>query len=240
MSELNSIAKRSLVVVLAAASGLAGCSYHAIRDDASGTIVWSSDEAYVFIGVDPRGFHASWFRYPWAILKQGLGGVDPPDDDRGFMTVVHVTANGVEDHTIQLRDRRPGSGPNVITPLEGQIYAAYTAGGGLCRWDRDRFVPATPEEQKQVNGIFRLTTLNIDHDKFGWSKRTFGGYDGPLPIQVGNQFKLSVLYVSPRNSGNGLIEIDRQQPGGALQKVWSLDLRQGIVSADEYRRTFQN
>lgn len=234
--------KRLIAVVIAAAV-IAAASFNAyfIREDTGGILIWNANEAYLFFNITSRGHYVKWLRYPWFSIKEYLGAIEDPDDDRGSLIVVRVTSFGVERHILKVENRGPGSGPNFITPLEGHIYANYPAVGGLCRWAGDHFEPATQEERRRLDGINRLTVSNIDHDDMGWSKRGLGGglQDNRFTIDVGDKFQLSITSLAERNDTNGAVSIDVLRPGQPPKRIWDFQARRGMVSWAEYKLTFR-
>ncbi len=209
----------------------AGINAYMIRVDAGGDALWNSREAYVFIGMDTRGLHVKWIGYPLLVAGQVLGKIEPPDDDRGSMVVIHATPAGAEQHVLELADRRPGSGPSMITRMEGRIWANFPALGGLCWWAGDHFERATPDELQRFGGIEHFAPGYIES---GWSKRIVGD-GGGFDMALGGDTTVSL------NDGGlrGPISIEIQKKGQAPTKVFSLDSRSGLVSRGRYVQTFQ-
>jgi hypothetical protein len=143
---------------------------YAFRDDCGGYLLWNADEAYLFIGVARQGFRISYLEYPWVILKESLYGVRLPDDQRTSVTVVHITASGVEHHVVEMLDEQPPNNPILYTRLQGNIYA--NCEGYLCKWTGNKFEVATEEEQHRLGGTSQLVEKNMEK---GWSQRGFGG-----------------------------------------------------------------
>ncbi len=130
----------------------------------------------------------------------------------------------------------------MYTPLEGRIYANYPELGGLCRWAGDHFEPATPEEQRRLDGIGHLTNRDIAHVDNGWSKRSVqvgpGDSDDAFTIEVGNDFRLSPSDLGGKN-GDRILSINLLRPGHGPEKIWDVDLRSGRISRTEYQHVFQ-
>src|SRR5579862_2249598 len=151
----------------------AGPNAYLVRSDAGGTALWNTNEAYFFIATDIKGRHVKWITFPFLVLGEILGNVQPADDSRGQMFVVHISRAGVERHVVELSDRRPGSGPGMYTPIEGRIWTNYPALGGLSWWARDHFEPATRDESQRFDGLNRLNNA-FYQDREGWSKTIIG------------------------------------------------------------------
>lgn len=164
---------KAMIAVAILAAAIASWKIYFLREYTHGDVLWNASEAYLFMGVSREGLHVSCLRYPWVFVQGYLGAAESPDDGHGSLIVIRVTSSGVEHHVLKLEDRTPGSGPGFITPLDGRIYANYPALGGLCRWAGDHFERATQEERRRLDGISRLTVLDIDNGENGWSKRGF-------------------------------------------------------------------
>ena len=114
---------------------------------------------------------------------------------------------------------------------------------GLCLPAGDHFEPATPEERRRLSGIDHLTNQDIDHDKSGWSKRSFqvgpGDYNDAFTIDVHGHFQISVSDLGAAN-GDRILSINLLRPGYAPQEIWSVDQRYGIVNRAAYQHIFQD
>ena len=204
-----------------------------IRIDGGGDVLWNDKEAYLFIASNNLGHHVKWIGYPLLIVGEILGRIDPPDDSSGSMYVIRVTSSGVERHVFELTDRRPGSGPGWYTPIDGRIWANYPTIGGLCWWAGDHFEPATQEELQGLDGINHLTN-NVFKNKNGWSEDSVTGRN--YTIKVGDQFELLV----DGSEKYGAISIDMRKQGREPTPVFNLDIRVGLATRSEYRRTFRD
>lgn len=230
---------RVAVTILAVAVALSAIfSAYLIRSDAGGEVLWNAKEAYFFIGMDTSGYHVKWIGYPLEYGLAKLGYVEPPNDDRRSLFVLHVTSSGAERHVFDLPDRSVGSGAGQYTPRGGRIWANCPTLGGLCWWASDHFQLASPEEQRALNGIAGLSKKDFDA---GWH------WDGVaaaslsqrnIAIGVGQEFE---LLVSGGRSpdGRGGISVDMQYPGRAPTRVFNLDVRVGRVSKTEYLQAFR-
>lgn len=208
---------------------------YAIRDDCGGDLLWNADEAYLFIGVARRGFRISYLEYPWVMLKESLYGVRLPDDQRTSVTVVHITASGVEQHVVEMLDERPANTPILYTRLQGNIYA--NCGGNLCKWTGNKFEAATEQEQRRLDGTSQLVEKNMED---GWSQRTFGGAptDYQLAVDVGQTFKLGVTNKLLDRTRRSIVSVDVVRPERSPEAIWHLDGRSRRVSKSEYEQAF--
>ncbi len=205
-----------------------------IRTDVGGTALWNAREAYFFIGLDTVGRHVKWIQYPFLVAGEVLGDIEPPDDGLVSLFVLRVTPDGVERHILKHRDRRPGSGPGMFTPLEGRIWLNYPSIGGLCWWAGDHFERATPEELKKLGGLSSLDNQSYV-DKNGWSKS--GVWNGHIGwMKMGNGVELLAGGTSPRDS----LTIEMRKPGREPTTIFSLSVSAGLVSGSEYRRAFRD
>lgn len=226
------------VVVGAAAALVFGKAYF-IRDDGGDVLLWNSDEAYLIASVHRRGAHVAYLEYPWMLLKEALNGVWGPNDQRTSVTVVHVTASGVERHVVEASDEEPANTPDFYTPFEGQIYANYH--GSLYKWTGSRFEIATSEEQHRLDGTKPLVATDIDKGADGWSKRGFGNSmsDYEFAVDVGGQFTLRVTNKSVGQSVTSVVSVTLVRPGQPVERIWRLDGSPRAVTKTEYQTAFK-
>jgi hypothetical protein len=208
---------------------------YAIRDDCGGYLLWNADEAYLFIGVGRGGFRISYLEYPWVILKESLYGVRLPDNHRTSVTIVHITASGVEQHVVEMLDEQPANTPILYTRRQGNIYA--NCGGDLCKWTGNKFEAATEEEQHRLDGTSRLGEKNMEK---GWSQRGFGGAptDYQFAVDVGQTFKLDVTNKLLDQTRRSVVSVDVVRPGRSPEAIWHLDGRPKRISKSEYEHAF--
>jgi hypothetical protein len=209
-----------------------------IEDDSGGTLLWNSNEAYLFMGVARRGFRISYREYPWIMLEGLLYGVRERDDQRTSVTVVHISAAGMDRHMFEASDEEQANTPDMLTPFEGQIYANYH--GSLVKWTGDKFETATAEEQRRLDGTNRLVPTDIEKDAAGWSKRSFG--ESPeFAVDVGGKFTLLVTNKLASRSGSGasVVSVTLARPGQSPENVWRVDGVPRRVTRTEYEHTFK-
>ncbi len=211
----------------------AGLSAYIVRTDAAGDALWNGKEAYFFIYREKEGYHVKWIGYPLMALGGRLGYIEPPDDVRGTMYVIRITSSAVERHAVELTDRRPGSGPSMLTPVEDRIWTNFPTLGGLCWWAGDHFERATQEELHRLDGINHLDN-SYYRDRRGWSKVTVWPGQS-VAINLGDDTELSAY--DPNRLGSFSIEMRKH--GGEPVTVFSLDASSGLVSKSEYQHTFR-
>jgi len=220
---------------------------YAINEGTGGFAIWNGNEAYFFVHVDRRGDWSRYLWFPWILFKEyiigGFAGAVIPDDGRAFLVVIHVTAGGIERHSVKVADFITDNSSPIFekyTPLEGHI---YVLGPGLLlwRWTGDHFEKATQEEQKRLDGIHRLTDQDFYNDANGWSRRVF--YADPaeanFTMNVG-EIRLLVNHQRTKDTKNGTLTIDLQRPGKASERIAVFENRQGNVSKAEYQHAFHD
>jgi hypothetical protein len=211
----------------------AALNAYLIRSDAAGHALWNDKEAYFFIYKDTVGRHVKWIGYPFLVAGEMLGNIEPPDDSRGTMFVLRVTSEGVERHALEMTDRRQGSGPSMLTPREGRIWANYPTLGGLCWWAGDHFERASTEELQRLGEFNSLNNDSYD-GKNGWSKTGLSGRN--LDIKVGDDTEL--LVYGGGGAARDPISIEMRKRGGESRTIFELDQSVGLVSGSEYRKAF--
>jgi hypothetical protein len=217
---------------------LASRKIYFIRDDGGGSLLWNADEAYLFMDVSRRGASVSYLDYPWVLLKEYLYGVRLPDDQRTSVTVVRVTASGVEHHVVEMLDENPANTPDLYTPAQGYIYANYH--GSLYKWTGTKFETATEEEQRRLDGTNRLVAKDIEKDAEGWSKRGFveAPVDYQFVIDVDSKFRLQVTNKVLDRAGHGGISIFLVRAGQDPEEIWRFNGHPQRVSKVDYDRAF--
>ena len=240
--------KKTKILALVALATLSASlvNWHGLRQGAGGLGLWNSNEAYLFLFVEYDGYHYSYLRFPWIIVKNYLGAVDSPNENRAALLVVRVTDTEVERHIFPLRlNGGPGSDPQRFTPIDGKIYAYYPKLGGLVRWAGDHFERETfknePWDRKTelFPGHNRLTLNDFENDANGWSRRALGHVilGKQLTINVGGKFQLSVSRVGNGTEDNRFL-ISLIRPGKIPETLLDFDSIWGWVSKGEYEWAF--
>jgi hypothetical protein len=241
MHKRTKVAIFALVALLAAILAASLVNVYLLREDSDGELLWSPNEAYLFLGVAHRGAHMDYLEYPWMIFRESVGGVSAPNSERQSVTVIHITPSGLEKHVIEVAAAPPGSWPGMYTPFKGQIYANYPEIGGLSRWAGDHFEAATAEEQQRFGGFSRLSAVdftNVD----GWSKHGIGGGPQDLfarsTIDVSGRFTISEKSEPVGHTGYAAVSIYLQRPSALPERIWYLDGHPRRVSRAEYEHAF--
>jgi hypothetical protein len=220
-----------VVVALVAVSGLAAVTWYAghavaYRDN-DAVMLWSADEAYVFIKVSRLG----WQRGPLALLRDftraalgvGISGATPTDVVRDLV-VVRITRSGVERFDI------PDLTLGFIGVADGRIYGV--GDGRTLRWTQARFEPLPPHESFEPGKMARMNFENRD----GWSGRSniLSQPSGvtPFTITVGGDRWTVTAHNDSQASQSKSIEIGRD--GENAKEIWSQVQRTRFVGFAEY------
>jgi hypothetical protein len=226
----------TLAVLVIAAAVLVLGKIYIIRDDSGGDLLWNSNEAYLFMDVRRRGFEMRYLEYPWVMLQEFFYGVRGINDQRTSVTVIHITASGVERHVVEASDEEQANTPDFLTPLQGYIYANYH--GSLCKWTGNKFETATEEEQRRLGGTNRLIEENMER---GWSKRGFGEESSnyEFAVDVGGKFSLQVTNKVTGKGNHAMVSVGLIRPGQTPEGIWHLDGRPKWVGRAEYKHVFE-
>ena len=143
---------KSFVIVgllaLAIAAGVWLKIYY-VREDSAGWLLWNANEAYLFMSVHPRGYHFTYFEYPFALLRQYFNAPPFPDDERVSVVVIRVTSSAIERHDVDI-GKGDAHEPDFYTTFGEGIYA--NCQGVLCRWTGSGFV-LTLQSGKLTNSL---------------------------------------------------------------------------------------
>ena len=214
-----------------------GLRAYLIRTDAASDALWNSREAYFFVHRERFGWHVKWIGYPLMAAGERFGHIEPADDWRGTIYVVRITSSGMERHVLELTDRRPGSGPNMLTPIGDRIWTNFPALGGLCWWATDHFERATQEESQRLGGIDHLYNLNnrAYRNEGGWSKAVVVPEQTVL-ISLGDGTELSAY----GGAGRVPLSIEMHRQGAEPSTVFSVETGAGRVSRSDYQHAFRD
>src|SRR5262245_24991078 len=129
--------KLRVVIIVVCAIAVLLYSFHTdlfhvyiLRDDNGGTMLWNSDEAYLFMKVVRRGYRMNYAEYAWDSLLEWFGAVSRPHDQRVFLYVIHVTPSGYSRHLALITNDTAGI-PSSFTPLGRTIFTFCS--GTLCK-----------------------------------------------------------------------------------------------------------
>lgn len=219
-----------LLVVAIGLTMLASVKVYFIRTQASGDLLWEADDAYIFLNITQRGYRISYLRYPFEFVKEYFGGVPTPDDKRSYVTVLRVSADGVQQYTIN--DLNLGT----INVFEHNLYASDLDKGALLKWTESHFGPATSEQQeklrKNINSLPPPNFSNVD----GWSEPR-GPPNGTFVVQLAAR---PFTFLTKVDNSQGVASIDLTVPGRSPERIWSLSDHLKRVSKDEYHRCLES
>jgi hypothetical protein len=220
-----------VVVALGVVSSLAAVTWYtgpavANRDN-DAVMLWSADEAYVFIKVSRLG----WQRGSLAVLRDftkaalgvGMYGATPTDVVRDLV-VIRITRSGVERFDI------PDLTLGFIGIADGRIYGV--ADGRTLRWTQTRFEPLPAHESFEPGKMARMNFENRD----GWSGRSnilsqrYGAT--PFKITVAGDEWIVTAHNDSQASQSKSIEIGRG--GEKAKEVWSQVQKTRSVDFSEY------
>jgi hypothetical protein len=229
-----------IVGMIAAVVGwIAFGTLYYIRDDSGGQLLWKSDEAYLFASVKRRGYRVRVLNFGWLALKEWLNVPPPlPTDQRVFLTVIRVSSSGIERHDHKVVEDG-WYGPDFFTPIGETIYA--NCQGILCKWLGDRFENATPEEQKNLDGINRLSSDSVESIN-GWSKRGVGEVAGDFhfSIEIGNGTRLRIQQGNVFRSTTDSATVYLDRTGQPSQQLWHVNGAPRRVTKREYEQVLFN
>ncbi len=225
--------KVTIAIVLLAAVLLILASVNVcyVHDQATGTLVWNSSEAYVFMDVVNRGYRLSYLKFVAEIPKDFLGYVRLPNDKHFSTVVVEVMPETGRRYIKQDLNL------NSYSIFDGKIFSSDLQGGyvSLWFWSGTGFQLATAEEKKKIYDSKAFAPQDVT-DVEGWSKRNLTCSNvNDFPIEVGGA-SLTVV----RNCGyTGSIDsIELRRSGQSPQTIWNLTDRFHWVSKAQYQRLF--
>jgi hypothetical protein len=204
-----------------------------LRNDNGGEILWNGHDAYLFMSEIHRGYRVRYSAYPWVMVTQYLHAPPSPNDQRVALTVIRVTESAVERYVVEVS----GNIPDLLTPIGGSIYANCEA--VRCKWNGNRFEPASAEEQRRLSDIRNLSPLDFS-DRDGWSKREVGSRVGDysFSIELGKRVSLLVKQGNVYKSVYDSASIDLLRPGQPPEHLWYVDGNPRLVNKGEYERVF--
>jgi len=207
---------------------------YTVRDDNGGTILWNSNEAYLFMSEVKRGYRMSWPGFAVAALFDWFNAPSLPSDQHIVLTVIHVTSSGVERHIAQIT-KDTASVPHFFTPVGLTIYAFSE--GVIYKLSADHFDPATADEQAQLGGIEHLSS-DSDVTVNGWEKRGIGKAAGDFEFsaRIGNAAVLKVHQGNVYKSLTDSPTVELHRPGQPVQELWHVNGDPHRVSRRDYER----
>lgn len=219
-----------------------------VRNESWGWLFWNGENAYVFIGLDARGYRFSYLGLVVEAVREIFPfGASAPRDSRLSVLVLDVTPNSVRRYSVD--NFRLSS----VEPSGGVLYTGNSLGKGeLLKWSGDHFEPATAQEIAGVQSAVRHGEIppGPSYDNVeGWSKRTVAGdvirnsptdyteRDSRVPIELDGKPLTLVM-----NSGfvSHYAYIDIVRPQQAPERIWSLDEQSHAVGKKQYEGIFKD
>jgi hypothetical protein len=150
----------------------------------SSELVWSGDEAYLFVSRRNEGWSGNLIELGWQYFKGWLHRSGDLSRSGWWLEVTRLTPTAATRTAIGLET------PITLRFAERQMYAMYK--GVFSRWQEDRFVPVDSEERRRVEPLLQgPSTSNAQ----GWSSapgitglidanRTYSLVLGGVPLDV--------------------------------------------------------
>jgi hypothetical protein len=219
---------------------------HYVRKEAWGWLFWNSQKAYVFIGVNDRGYRLSCLGLVVEAVREIFPfGAAAPTDKHFSLLVLEISSSSVQRYSMD------NFWLTSITPFDGSLYTANSLPGGtVVKWAGDRFELATPEEKAtlQLAGQHDRVPPGPSYDNVeGWSKRTVAGEivsqsttestekDSKVTLELGGQ-QLTFVMNSGFISREAYVDLIR--PGRPAERIWYLDEDSHRVTKADYDKIF--
>jgi hypothetical protein len=122
-------------------------------------LVWSANEAYLFVHGGRRGYHFSCLGYAAEAANEYFGIVPTPNDVHEFTSIIRIAPAGPEHY-------EENGIFEYFTPRGDGLYSAHD--GELWKWVGTHFEKASTKNQQELGGVGGLTRKNFDHVN-GWS-----------------------------------------------------------------------
>ncbi len=191
-------------------------------------LLWNANDVYLFSGVVERGYRINYLLYPIEAIREYLGAVPSPDNQRFSVVVLRIGSDAVQRYDIE--DVHLGS----IHVFENTIYASDIKNARLIKWTGAQFVPANSDEKQRLGANINRFPAPSFSNVGGWSARL--GPDGEYRIQLAGK---TLTLLIKGGAGQDVASIDLTRPGEAAQTIWSLDQRRQKVGKDQYEQTFK-
>jgi hypothetical protein len=219
------------LILIATLVAIAQVHVYRVRDNSDEELLYSNDEAYLFIGVSSRGYRLNGLQYLFSLVKDQVGGVTLPEDNHSSIVVLRLVPNQVQRYTVD------DISLDFYAPFENRIYA--NRHGELWRWAENHFeLVNTDERQRLEHAGMTLDTsfTNVG----GWSKqqslthRRIG--ESEFPMTVGGTPLTLVVNVGYKASE---ASIGLRRPGQSDERLWYLDEKTRSISKSEYEKLFR-
>jgi len=216
-----------LVAGLAVAS--VATTYHVQVKSTRAQLLWSADEANLFVGTRLLGWRFSYLRLIGEFGLALVQTVTPPQQSKAKILMFRITPNGIERH---LLDNADMVWP-AFTVFEGRIHY-----GILWRWNGRQFDPVTPAQKEEY--LAAKVVVDGDYSNLnGWSNYYFS--PSPVPpgglkyeITIGAQpMVLTVIGDTTRASA-----IELRRGDNPPEQIESLNEQPRSVNRAEYEGLF--
>lgn len=219
-----------LLILISAAVVIAQVQVYRVRNNSDEELLYSNDEAYLFIGVSSRGYRLNGLQYLFSLAKDRVGGVTLPEDIHSSIVVLRLAPNEVQRYTVD------DIALDFYAPFENRIYA--NGHGKLWRWAGTHFELVNSEEKQRLEH----TGLTLDAsftNLGGWSKqqslthRRIGKSE--FPMTVGGTPITLVVDVGYKASEASIV---LRRPGQSDERLWYLSEKTRSISKPEYEKLF--
>jgi hypothetical protein len=227
-----------MLVLAAPVSVLAWLRVYTVWDGATGTVVWNSTRAYVFINTYQYGYTFNYLGYLGELIQEILPfGASSPEREHFYARVFYITPSGIERYSVD--NFHIGSPPFVV----GQnIYVGnLITETGLMKWSGTHFAPISADEQKIVRDALNSPARSDNDDIGGWTVRLVDFIsaqdDADITIELdGRPLKL----ITHSGFADHEAFIDLTRPGRAPERIWHLNEKAARVSQATYKQIFSS
>src|SRR6266403_240922 len=202
-----------------------------LSSSGDGDLLWSANEAYLFIYGERRGYHVSYLGYVGELVKEYFGVIDSPNDVKPFTAITKITSSSIERYeTVGTFD--------FYTPLGQNIYALHDQ-APLWKWVGTHFEQASAQDQQALGNAARLPKRDFT-DVSGWSARY------SITAKIKEQFTIQLdsrpitVAVTTLNLADGQVSVEVFRPDHPPEAVFHRNGRPRRVSRAEYERVFRS
>jgi hypothetical protein len=202
--------------------------YH-IGAAADADLLYSQKEAWIFINVADIGWHQNYPEYLFSRLKERFLPVGTPYRDRhSRLLVLHITNSGIERYSCD------GISPDFYTPFGGSIYANNE--GSLLKWDGNRFIRASAEEDRDYHAQSQLGGGEPAHEDWTIQRSVLnrGMRETSFPISLSGS-PATVVVRHGKALSDASIDLVR---GEHSDQIWHLVQQPHRANAQEYKKIF--
>ena len=128
------------LLLLTVTSSMAAFTKHLVWEGQSTELLWSNQEAYLFVSRERSGWSGSALQYGWEAMRNLVGLSTNATDRRHWLEVTKIDDSSADLTIVPNTETMP------LGVFKNEIYATYE--GSLAKWSNKRFVPVTAEESK--------------------------------------------------------------------------------------------